>query len=80
MRTDIPIHVWCGNFNVIAFNFIFVQSVDITVYKLKEDTDEAATRLMFLLDYAILPCKYMCLVISILILLYSVYVLDNFYD
>ena len=32
-------------------------SQDVTVSKLKEEIDEAAQRLHFLLDYAILPCK-----------------------
>ena len=31
---------------------------DKTVHKLKDEIDEAANRLQFLLDYAIFPCKY----------------------
>jgi hypothetical protein len=34
------------------------QSEDVTVYKLKDEIDEAANRLMFLLDLAIFPCMY----------------------
>ena len=30
---------------------------DTTVHKLKNEIDEAASRLQFLLDYAIFPCK-----------------------
>lgn len=33
------------------------QSSDVTVYKLKDEIEDAASRLMFLLDYAIFPCK-----------------------
>ena len=32
-----------------------LQCTDVTVYKLKEEIDEAAQRLLFLLDYAIFP-------------------------
>lgn len=34
-----------------------LQSSDVTVYKLKDEIEDAASRLMFLLDYAIFPCK-----------------------
>ncbi len=30
---------------------------DVTVHKLKDEIDEAANRLEFLLDYAIFPCE-----------------------
>ncbi len=33
---------------------------DNTVHKLKDEIDEAAHRLQFLLDYAIFPCKWQC--------------------
>lgn len=45
----IPVHV------VIPF---VSQSQDVTVYKLKDEIDEAASRLLFLLDYAIFPCEW----------------------
>ncbi len=35
---------------------------DVTVHKLKDEIDEAANRLQFLLDYAIFPCKYFVLI------------------
>jgi len=31
----------------------------VTVYKLKDEIEDAHSRLMFLLDYAIFPCKYL---------------------
>ena len=31
--------------------------MDVQVYKLKDDIDEAANRIQFLLDYAIMPRK-----------------------
>lgn len=36
--------------------YIF-QSQEVTVYKLKDDIEDAKDRLMFLLDYAIYPSK-----------------------
>ena len=32
--------------------------MDVTAYKMKEEVDESALRLLFLLDYAIMPRKY----------------------
>lgn len=39
------------------WDLVFWQSSDVTVYKLKDEIEDAASRLMFLLDYAIFPCK-----------------------
>ena len=43
--------------NVTMTSVTLFQCTDVTVFKLKDEIDEAANRLMFLLDYAILSCK-----------------------
>lgn len=61
------LHCWAdSDFDASAAGWLTcvmdLQSEDVTVYKLKDEIDEAACRLMFLLDYAIFPCE--CVVIS----------------
>ena len=42
---------------IVALAEFLRESSEVTVFKLKDEVDEAANRLMFLLDYAFLPCK-----------------------
>ena len=42
---------------IVALGEYLTESQEVTVVKLKLEIDEAANRLMFLLDYANLPCK-----------------------
>ncbi len=44
---------------IVALGEFLRESSEVTVFKLKNEIDEAANRLMFLLDYANLPCKYL---------------------
>ena len=41
---------------IVALSNFLRESCEVTVFKLKDEIDEAASRLMFLLDYANLPC------------------------
>ena len=43
---------------------LLLQSQDVTVYKLKDDIEDAKDRLMFLLDYAIYPSKYLSVILK----------------
>lgn len=42
---------------IVELSDFLRESSEVTVFKLKDEIDEAANRLMFLLDYANLPCK-----------------------
>ena len=55
--------------------FLF-QSSDVTVYKLKDEIEDATSRLMFLLDYAIFPCKYLVLQLKFFVLIVPIITID----
>jgi hypothetical protein len=51
------VYLLCLNVDIFDLFSIFQQCQEVTVFKLKDEIDEAANRLMFLLDYATMPCK-----------------------
>jgi hypothetical protein len=46
-------YVNCMTRDILFTNVL--QCMDVTAYKMKEEVDEAASRLLFLLDYAVMP-------------------------
>ena len=47
------------------------------MYKLKDEINEAASRLMFLLDYAIFPCEFSILSLNYVFLVVGVFTINS---